>query len=307
MERRSWAATKTRSRNARRRSRPGPRNGAGGSSASPEVRPRSSFSPTAAAAAGSARATSSSPSASSSRNWEPCSIDLLEEDEADDRSLVFDIGLLADRLQCGADWLAVAARDAGDEAGLLRGQHRRRCGPGGRGAVAEAGRRGRLAGGRPDLAGECLPAGHRPTLLIVGGDDEVVLELNREAYSSCSAAPAQLDDRPGRLAPVLRAGRPGRGGPAGRGVVSPPPGPRPDLRPAWLPVGEESTRSEHRLDVSDRRFHHDSHQDHPASRPISRSRRSMPCGSPAHWPATTRRGCSSCTWSSRRSTTASWG
>lgn len=36
-------------------------------------------------------------------------------------------------------------------------------------------------GGRPDLAGPALTAVRSPTLLIVGGDDHVVLELNREA------------------------------------------------------------------------------------------------------------------------------
>ena len=37
-------------------------------------------------------------------------------------------------------------------------------------------------GGRPDLAGQALSKVTAPTLLIVGGDDEIVLELNREAY-----------------------------------------------------------------------------------------------------------------------------
>jgi putative phosphoribosyl transferase len=36
-------------------------------------------------------------------------------------------------------------------------------------------------GGRPDLAGDALPQVHAPTLLIVGGDDEAVIELNRRA------------------------------------------------------------------------------------------------------------------------------
>jgi pimeloyl-ACP methyl ester carboxylesterase len=36
-------------------------------------------------------------------------------------------------------------------------------------------------GGRPDLAGEALRSVHQPTLLIVGGDDPVVIELNRHA------------------------------------------------------------------------------------------------------------------------------
>ena len=40
-------------------------------------------------------------------------IDLLEEDEAEDRSRVFDIGLLADRLQAAADWLATQRETLG--------------------------------------------------------------------------------------------------------------------------------------------------------------------------------------------------
>jgi pimeloyl-ACP methyl ester carboxylesterase len=37
-------------------------------------------------------------------------------------------------------------------------------------------------GGRPDLAGDTLERVQVPTLLIVGGLDDVVMELNREAY-----------------------------------------------------------------------------------------------------------------------------
>jgi len=39
-------------------------------------------------------------------------------------------------------------------------------------------------GGRPDLAGEALPRVRAPTLLIVGGDDDVVIELNEQALRS---------------------------------------------------------------------------------------------------------------------------
>ncbi len=42
-------------------------------------------------------------------------------------------------------------------------------------------------GGRPDLAGEALAGVRAPTLLIVGGDDEAVLRLNREAASRLRA------------------------------------------------------------------------------------------------------------------------
>ena len=36
-------------------------------------------------------------------------------------------------------------------------------------------------GGRPDLAGDALPKVHAPTLLIVGGNDDIVIELNEMA------------------------------------------------------------------------------------------------------------------------------
>jgi putative phosphoribosyl transferase len=38
-------------------------------------------------------------------------------------------------------------------------------------------------GGRPDLAGEALPKVQAPTLLIVGGNDQPVIDLNREAFA----------------------------------------------------------------------------------------------------------------------------
>ena len=51
-------------------------------------------------------------------------------------------------------------------------------------------------GGRPDLAGNALPKVQAPTLLIVGGDDEPVIELNRAAMRRMRA-PVQLEIVPG--------------------------------------------------------------------------------------------------------------
>jgi putative phosphoribosyl transferase len=51
-------------------------------------------------------------------------------------------------------------------------------------------------GGRPDLAGGALPRVAAPTLLIVGGDDEPVIELNEEAMRQMHA-PTQLEIVPG--------------------------------------------------------------------------------------------------------------
>jgi putative phosphoribosyl transferase len=42
-------------------------------------------------------------------------------------------------------------------------------------------------GGRPDLAGDALPAVTAPTLLIVGGRDDVVIDLNRQAAQRMTA------------------------------------------------------------------------------------------------------------------------
>ena len=51
-------------------------------------------------------------------------------------------------------------------------------------------------GGRPDLAQGTLPRVTAPTLLTVGGNDEIVLELNREAFDQLTGA-RQLDVVPG--------------------------------------------------------------------------------------------------------------
>ena len=123
-------------------------------------------------------------------------VDLLEDDEADDRSRVFDIGLLARRLQTASDWLAAQRETQGMRLGYFGAS------TGAGAALVAAARAPGLVravvsrGGRPDLAREFLPAVTCPTLLIVGGDDEVVLELNREAYSLLRC-PRQLDVVPG--------------------------------------------------------------------------------------------------------------
>ena len=80
-------------------------------------------------------------------------IDLLEEEEASDRSKVFDIALLAARLRAAAQWLAGHARNSHPAARILRGKHRRR----GRTRWRRRRRPTRSVpivsrGGRPDLA-----------------------------------------------------------------------------------------------------------------------------------------------------------
>ena len=123
-------------------------------------------------------------------------IDLLEEDEAEDRSRVFDIGLLAGRLQAAADWLATQRETLGMRLGYFGAS------TGAAAALLAAARKPASVaavvarGGRPDLARESLSQVTAPTLLIVGGDDEVVVDLNREAYALLRCQ-RQLDIVPG--------------------------------------------------------------------------------------------------------------
>ncbi|MGO9597922.1 MAG: dienelactone hydrolase family protein [Isosphaeraceae bacterium] len=123
-------------------------------------------------------------------------IDLLEEDEAEDRACVFDIDLLARRLRSAADWLA-SQRETRE---LRLGYFGASTGAAAA-LLAAAWATDRAAaivsrGGRPDLAGQSLSRVTAATLLIVGGDDEIVLELNREAYALLRC-PRQLAVIPG--------------------------------------------------------------------------------------------------------------
>lgn len=133
--------------------------------------------------------------------------DLLTPAEALDRRKVFDIELLAGRLRLATRWLdeqwglsghplgyfgastgaaaaLVAAADAEREIGAIVSR-----------------------GGRPDLAGAALPRVEAPTLLVVGGRDEVVLDLNRGALEllTCEkrlevvAGATHLFEEPGTL------------------------------------------------------------------------------------------------------------
>ncbi len=109
--------------------------------------------------------------------------DLLTPDEERNRANVFDIELLARRLVDVTGWLAGQP----DTADLPVGYFGASTGAGAA-LVAAADPRVRVAavvsrGGRPDLAGPALAKVVAPTLLIVGGWDDVVLELNRQAQA----------------------------------------------------------------------------------------------------------------------------
>jgi pimeloyl-ACP methyl ester carboxylesterase len=111
--------------------------------------------------------------------------DLLTPDEGEDRANVFDITLLADRLAGASAW--VLARLGEAPIGLFGAS------TGAAAALVSASTMGRQVGavvsrgGRPDLAGAALASVTAPTLLIVGGDDRAVLELNREALARMGA------------------------------------------------------------------------------------------------------------------------
>jgi putative phosphoribosyl transferase len=107
--------------------------------------------------------------------------DLLTPEEERDRANVFDIGLLARRLAEVTGWLRAeprAARAAIGYFGASTGAAAAlwAAAEPGAGIAAVVSR-----GGRPDLARPRLTAVTAPTLLIVGGHDEVVLDLNRRA------------------------------------------------------------------------------------------------------------------------------
>jgi dienelactone hydrolase len=109
---------------------------------------------------------------------------LTPEEESVDvytREHRFDIGLLAERLVYATKWakqqkqtkdfrIGYFGSSTGGGAALVAAAEL----PDDIGAVVSR-------GGRPDLAGDALPKVEAPTLLIVGGDDHVVIELNEQA------------------------------------------------------------------------------------------------------------------------------
>jgi len=107
--------------------------------------------------------------------------DLLSPDEEADRANVFDIPLLAGRLGAATAWLL----DQDDARTLPIGFFGASTGAGAAlWAAAEPDSPVRAIvsrGGRPDLAGARLKSVRAPTLLIVGGRDEAVIEMNRDA------------------------------------------------------------------------------------------------------------------------------
>jgi putative phosphoribosyl transferase len=140
-------------------------------------------------------------------------LDLLSRDEDSEYEHRFDIALLGARLDDAARWLAEEPETKGLALGLFGAST---------GAAAAlqlaASRPDEIAavvsrGGRPDLAGgEALARVRAPTLLIVGGEDHAVIELNRQALRELTCekelavvrGATHLFEEPGALAEVAR-------------------------------------------------------------------------------------------------------
>jgi putative phosphoribosyl transferase len=122
--------------------------------------------------------------------------DLLTEEEEGDRANVFDIPLLAGRLADAVRWLGADPLLGNLPFGLFGAS------TGAAAALVAAARLGdRIGavvsrGGRPDLAGDLLAEVRTPTLLIVGGADYPVIELNEQALARLRG-PKALEIVPG--------------------------------------------------------------------------------------------------------------
>ncbi len=146
-------------------------------------------------------------------------MDLLtdSEESADSISghLRFDIPLLAQRLTAATDWVSLEPTTRGLPVGYFGAST-----GGGAALVAAAEQPDRVAavvsrGGRPDLAGEALARVRSPTLLVVGGRDPLVQQLNEAALLRLTAearleivpGATHLFEEPGALEMVARLAR----------------------------------------------------------------------------------------------------
>jgi putative phosphoribosyl transferase len=139
-------------------------------------------------------------------------MDLLKEDEDAVYQTRFNIDLLTERLLLATKWLQKQPRTKD----LVNGYFGASTGAAAalKAAVAEGSKIGAVVsrGGRPDLAEEALSRVQSPTLLIVGGNDDIVIKLNREAYTRLKGkkqlvivpGATHLFEEPGTLEEVAR-------------------------------------------------------------------------------------------------------
>jgi dienelactone hydrolase len=139
-------------------------------------------------------------------------MDLLTEQEDSAYETRFNIDLLTERLLLATRWLQEQPRTKDLKIGYFGAS------TGAAAALKAAAMEGSKIsavvsrGGRPDLAGEALTRVHSPTLLIVGGGDTVVLQLNREALAKLKGkkelviipGATHLFEEPGALEEVAR-------------------------------------------------------------------------------------------------------
>ena len=144
--------------------------------------------------------------------WATLLFDLLTAVEERHRVYVFDVELLAGRLTGAVQWLHGRAEVRDLPVGLFGASTGAAAALW---AAANAWTPVRAVvsrGGRPDLAGERLASVQAPTLLIVGGHDELVLRLNQQAQAQLRcvnrlavvAGATHLFEEPGTLDEAAR-------------------------------------------------------------------------------------------------------
>jgi putative phosphoribosyl transferase len=138
-----------------------------------------------------------------------------EQRDAWTAELRFAIGMLSTRVAALADWVTAYSPTQGLGVGLFGAS------TGAAAALVAAAERPGVVqaivsrGGRPDLAGEYLHLVHQPTLLVVGGDDPAVIDLNRRALRELPGegrleivpGASHLFEEPGTLERVARLAR----------------------------------------------------------------------------------------------------
>lgn len=139
-------------------------------------------------------------------------MDLLTEQEDSAYETRFNIDLLTERLFLATRWLQEQPRTKDLKIGYFGASTGAAAAL--KAAAIEGSKIGAVVsrGGRPDLAGEALTRVHSPTLLIVGGGDTVVLQLNREALAKLKGkkelviipGATHLFEEPGALEEVAR-------------------------------------------------------------------------------------------------------